>query len=287
MRNWNEIQTAAEVARSGTITAAAEALGLHRATVTRHIDQLEAQLGAKLFQRHARGFTATELGLELLRVADATEAQFGELTRIANRQSQALTGPLKVTAVDALAGVVLPIIADFQAAHPAVPCEFFSSDRIYKLEYGEADVAFRVGSKPQAPDNVVIPLRSLEMGLYVSRDYVARYGEPKLDDPFHGQKMVGPNAATPSAPFVNWIRTHFAPDRLSFTSNSIEALWGAVVKGVGIGFLPKIQGDQSTELLELPTHLPDLSEPIWIVTHVDLHRTAKIQEFVKIAKRSG
>ncbi len=76
MENWNEIRTAAQVARSGTISAAADVLGVHRATVNRHIDALESALGAKLFQRHARGFTPTELGRELLRVADATGEQF-------------------------------------------------------------------------------------------------------------------------------------------------------------------------------------------------------------------
>ncbi|MCG8540561.1 MAG: LysR family transcriptional regulator, partial [Clostridia bacterium] len=69
MDNWNEIRTAACVARMGQISGAAEALGIHRATVHRHIDMLEASLGAKLFLRHAKGFTPTELGLELLRVA--------------------------------------------------------------------------------------------------------------------------------------------------------------------------------------------------------------------------
>ena len=62
MENWDEIRTAFQVARLGTVSGAAEVLGVHHATVIRHIDALEQRLGVKLFQRHARGYTATEAG---------------------------------------------------------------------------------------------------------------------------------------------------------------------------------------------------------------------------------
>ena len=79
MDNWDEIKTAYQVARLGTVSGAAEVLGVHHATVIRHIDALETQLGAKLFQRHARGYTATEAGKDLLQVAAATDDQFSQL----------------------------------------------------------------------------------------------------------------------------------------------------------------------------------------------------------------
>ena len=52
MENWDELRTAYEVARHGTVSGAAAALGVHHATVIRHVDALEARLGVKLFQRH-------------------------------------------------------------------------------------------------------------------------------------------------------------------------------------------------------------------------------------------
>jgi len=63
MESWDEIKTAFHVARAGTVSGAADVLGVHHATVIRHIDALEARMGVKLFQRHARGYTATEAGL--------------------------------------------------------------------------------------------------------------------------------------------------------------------------------------------------------------------------------
>ncbi|NKW72158.1 LysR family transcriptional regulator, partial [Rhodobacteraceae bacterium R_SAG10] len=75
VENWDEFRTALEVARLGTVSAAAEALGVHHATVIRHIDALEARLGVKLFQRHARGYTMTEAGEDLRQVASTTDEQ--------------------------------------------------------------------------------------------------------------------------------------------------------------------------------------------------------------------
>ena len=67
MENWDEIRTAFQVARLGTVSGAAEVLGVHHATVIRHIDALEKRLGAKLFQRHARGLVLTDSGHTLYR----------------------------------------------------------------------------------------------------------------------------------------------------------------------------------------------------------------------------
>ena len=77
--NWDEIRTAYQVARMGTVSGAAEVLGVHHATVIRHIDALENRLGVKLFQRHARGYTPTEAGQDLLRVAQTTDDQFSQV----------------------------------------------------------------------------------------------------------------------------------------------------------------------------------------------------------------
>ena len=82
MDNWDEVKTALHVARIGTVSGAAEVLGVHHATVIRHIDALEERLGVKLFQRHPRGYTATEAGEDLCRVAQTAQDQFAQFARV-------------------------------------------------------------------------------------------------------------------------------------------------------------------------------------------------------------
>ena len=100
---WGEIRTAYQVARLGTVSGAAEVLGVHHATVIRHIDALEKRLGTKLFQRHARGYTPTEAGRDLLSVAQTTEEQFGQLASRIKGQGETVTGELVVTAITGIA----------------------------------------------------------------------------------------------------------------------------------------------------------------------------------------
>ena len=270
MDNWDDIRTAAQVARLGTISAAAEALGVHRATVTRHIDSLEAALGAKLFQRHARGFSPTELGRDLLRIADATDAQLGELFRLARGGIGDLTGVLTVTCLDVLVPTVLPTIAAFQAEHGRVRVHLVSSDRVLKLEYGEADIAFRIGPKPDHPDNVVLPVRRLPVGLY----------GPAMDT----DRFAGPGRQAPSTPYFEWMRETIPPEQVVITSDSIAALWAAVGTGSAAGFLPRTMAE-TAGLVELAPAQDDWHEQVWAVTHVDLHRSTKVQAFVRTMKR--
>lgn len=271
MKHWDEIRTAAEVARQGTISAAAEVLNIHRATVTRHVDALEHALGARLFQRHGRGFSPTELGIELLRIAEATDAQFGELSRLANGTADTMTGSFTVTSVDVLVPLILPIIDKFREQNPSVTLHLVSTDRLLKLEYGEADVALRIGPKPNHPDNVVIPLLKIQVGLYGCLDKVQSY--------------AGPGEGAPKTPYYNWLQNNISQENIALKSDSIAALWEIVRAGVCAGFLPEHIA-KSTNLEELQPAQDDWQEQVWAVTHVDLHRSAKVQAFVRCMKET-
>lgn len=284
MDNWNEIRTAAYVARLGTISAAAASLGVHRATVNRHIDALEAFLGAKLFQRHARGFVPTELGLELRRIAEATDAQFGELQRLARGQSADLGGEFVVTSVDVLSPLVLPPLNAFQALYPKVKTRYVANDRTLKLAYGEADIAFRIGPKPADPDNVVLPFGQLDMGLYAAAAYAQQHGLPRSRADYHHHRFVGPDTSTPRAPFIQWIEANIPDHCITFTGNAISLLWSAVLAGSGIGFLPTMIAQNQPELHEVIAPRPEWQEPLWTVTHADLHRSAKVQAFFEVLR---
>ena len=155
MDNWDEVRTAYQVARIGTVSGAAEVLGVHHATVIRHIDALEDRMKVKLFQRHARGYTPTEAGQDLLRVAQTTDDQFNQLAGRLKGQGDDVSGELVVTSLVSMATQVVPILTDFQAMYPDLIIRYLTGDRLFRLEYGEAHVAIRAGAAPDQPDNVV------------------------------------------------------------------------------------------------------------------------------------
>jgi DNA-binding transcriptional LysR family regulator len=282
--NWDEIRTAFHVARLGTVSAAAEALGVHHATVIRHIDALEARLGAKLFQRHARGYTATDAGRELLSVAQVADERFSQMAARIGGARDDISGDLIVTSLPGLTNLVVPAILRLLAAHPDLAVRYITDPRVFRLEYGEAHVALRVGARPQDPDNVVQPLLTENYAVYGARSYLDRHGRPSGDEDLFGHRFVGPEDTRHRAPFWRWLLDRVPPEALVFRSNDLPATAEAVVGGAGLGFMPVASAAGIDTVEQVLAPRPEWQVPVWLVTHVDLHRTAKVQAMLGAVK---
>jgi DNA-binding transcriptional LysR family regulator len=284
---WDEIRTAYQVARLGTVSGAAEVLGVHHATVIRHIDALEKRLGTRLFQRHARGYTATEAGRDLLTTAQRTEEQFGQLVSRIKGQGETVTGELVVTSITGIAKVLTPVFADFQNDHPDVTIRFYSDMRLFRLDYGEAHVAIRAGAAPEDPDYVVQPLMAMTMALYGSAGYVAAHGIPAGPQDFARHRFIGPVDPDNRAPFNRWLRDAVSPEAITYRASEPEATGAAVRAGLGLGFLQVREAEADPGLVQILPPVPEWASALWIVTHVDLHRTLKVQSFLSVLKRAA
>ena len=280
---WDEIRTAFHVARLGTVSGAAEALGVHHATVIRHVDALEARLGTKLFQRHARGYTPTETGLDLLRVAATTEDQFTQLVGRIRGQGAGVTGDLVVTSLPILSPRIAPSLVSFMDAHPEVSVRLLSDERVYRLEYGEAHVAVRAGSRPEEPDNIVQPFFTMEIGLYATRAYVAEHG-PLEPGKWEGHRFVSIRSDQSRAPFYRWMHETVPAELIRYRASRDRTVVDGVEAGAGIGFMPVWMGAANPDVVQVMAPLPEWDVPVWLVTHVDLHRTAKVQTLVQFLK---
>ncbi len=284
MENWDEIRTAYQVARIGTVSGAAEVLGVHHATVIRHIDALEGRLGAKLFQRHPRGYTATEAGQELLKVAQITEDQFAHLAARITGTATEISGELVVTSVPGLSELVTPTLVRLQRDYPGLRIRFVSDPRLFRLEYGEAHVAIRAGGRPQEPDNVVQPLCTHRIGLYASEAYIARQGLPAGEEDLVNHRFIGPSDTDNRAPFHRWLAGRVSDEAIVFRTNEARVASEAVMEGAGLGFLSVLAARGLPGLVEALPPRADWETSLWLVTHVDLHRTPRIQLFLKALK---
>ena len=279
MDNWDEIRTAFQVARMGTVSGAADILGVHHATVIRHIDALEGRLGVRLFQRHARGYTATEAGSDLLQVAQATEDQFSQLVGRIKGRGAGVGGELIVTSLIGLSPLLTPVLADFQAENPGLLIRYLTGGRLFRLEYGEAHVAVRAvpaGSRPDQPDNVVQPFLPMCFRLVAAPTYIDRFGMPRDVADLANHWFVGFNG-TDRGPFKSWM-AELAPDsQIRFRVEDSIAMRDAVRSGAGIGFVPDWEYRMNPGLIEVTPRRPEWESTLWLVTHVDLHRTTKVR----------
>jgi len=280
MDNWDEVKTALYVARLGTVSGAAEVLGVHHATVIRHIDALEERLGVKLFQRHPRGYSATEAGKDLYRVAQTAQEQFTQFASRARGLGDSVSGELVVTTLSVLTPKLNPMFANFLGAYPDINLRILSDERVFKLEYGEAHLAIRLGKMPDDPDNIVIPLGRFRNAIYGSPEYFAAHGKPQSEEDLARHMFVMQIGDSVRAPFARWLHGLPTPPREVMQTTSITAHDLAIQSGVGLGFLSQAR---AAELgLELAiAEQAEWGDDIWLVTHMDLHKMTKLQAMIQ------
>lgn len=282
---WTEIRTAWHVAELRNVTRAAQRLGMHHSSVIRHIDALEADLGVKLFQRHSQGYTPTEAGEELLRTASSVDEQLQHMkARIENSRMQ-ISGRLVLTTVPGLDFTIMPMIARYQQEFPQVEVIYNADPRTVELGRGEAHVALRAGPRPTEPDNVASHLWDAMPGLYAAPDYIARFGMPERVEDLAKHRFIVGNEASTRAPFNQWLLARLPDEAFVLRTPQVSAVYAAILNSIGIGFL-------TTRIVppSLVAVLPDLQPPewripIWMVTHVDLHRSPKVQSLTRFIQQ--
>lgn len=285
--NWDEIRTAFQVARLRTVSGAAEVLGVHHATVIRHIDSLEGKLGAKLFQRHARGYTPTEAGEDLLQVASATQDQLTQLAGRIHGRGASVSGELIITCLPQMSLLMAKTLTKYQADHPEVRAELIVDTRPLKLEYGEAHVALRGGAPGDELDNVVSELGPLGMGLFVHKDYIYRHGPLEGIEDIPNHRFAAVSNLNRNVPFMRFIADNVPPENIVYKCSDTTTVQDAVLAGAAIGFLPLYIGHADPNMKEAIAPDPEWFVKFWCVTHVDLHRTAKVHSFVTFLKEEA
>ena len=143
--DWTLVRSFLAVLDAGSVTAAARRSGASQPTLSRHVAELEAQLGVPLFERTGRGVTPTGAALAIAeaarRMQDAAPALAGGLA-----QPRAATrGVVRVTTSQVAATWLLPrVLVRFQRAHPGIEIELVASNELTNLLRREADIAVRM-----------------------------------------------------------------------------------------------------------------------------------------------
>jgi len=285
--NWDEIRTAYQVARLGTVSGAADVLGVHHATVIRHVDALEARLGVKLFQRHSRGYTPTEAGRDLMRVAAATDDQLTQLVGRLQGRRDGVSGELIVTTINGLSDLLTPALARFRERHPEVTIRYVTDSRLFRLEYGEAHVAIRAGARPEQPDNVVQPFLTMPGQLCAARSYAERHGLPANEAELRAHRFVATADEYSRAPITRWMKENLPAENIVYRASEAAAVLEAVRAGVGIGFATCWWLRRHDEVVPVLASREEWAAQLWLVTHVDLHRSSKVQAIVRFLKEEA
>ena len=125
------------------------------------------------------------------------------------------------------------------------------------------------------------------VALFASTSHVARHGQPADESAFAEHFFVAAEGPETRAPYSRWLAEKVPPDRVLFRTTENAATQQAVRAGLGIGFVPVRRGRASPGLVEIMPSREEWTAPLWLVTHVDLHRTLKVRRFVAHLKAAA
>ena len=276
MFDWTLVRSFLAAAEAGSSAAAARNLGTSQPTVSRHVAELERQLGVTLFDRRRDGLVPTEKGLDLLEQARAMREAADGISRRAEGMHDDLAGTVRVTASEIIAVEYMPrALACIRAEHPQLTVELVASNAAVDVTRREADIAVRM-FEPRQPDLVARRVMEFEIVPCASRAYLERAGRPMhprdlLDHPLVGQDL-DLDLATPRSMGFPLQRDHFV-----FRSDSLLAGIAAVRAGIGVGFVQRriVERDPELELLDLELGLPSL--PLYVVTHGEMRTSRRLR----------
>jgi len=278
----------ARVVEAGTFTRAADSLQLPKATVTKHVQALEARLRVKLLNRTTRRVTVTADGAAYY---DRTVRLLADFDDIEASMGQARANPRGRLRVDVGTSVarllIVPRLAQFQERYPDIQIDLGVSDRTVDLIGDNVDCVIRGG---ELADQSLVARRigNLEFITVAAPGYLARHGTPQhpLDLEGGHRSVIYFSPVSARRYPLEFHRNSevieiSGPSQLAV--NESNAYVNALVAGQGVGQITTFQAQQHVERGELVRVLDGWSHPllpVYVVYPPNRHLSAKVRAFV-------
>jgi DNA-binding transcriptional LysR family regulator len=266
----NDLLLFARVVEEGSFSRAAQRLELPVSTVSRHIADLETQLGERLFLRSTRKLTITQLGNALLEHARQVVDGVDAAAELADNRQLKPSGRLRVSAPPNPT-LLERFFAEFLAAYPSITLEIDCSMRVVDIISEGFDVALRFG---KLRDDATLAARlivELHAGVYASPAYLKSHGTPKEPQELLEHHAVHALSRTGEA--FPWVLLRgkarwegLPPGRAIVNSTDLMAL--LAIDGVGITLAEHHSVESYLKAGQLVRVLPEWSlprAPLWAV----------------------
>lgn len=266
MDRLDHLRSFLRVAELGSFTAAAEQLGLPKASVSLAVQRLEAEVGVQLLHRTTRRVRLTADGAQFQQRARDLLDDMEDLQGMFRRDTQ-LKGRLRVDMSSGLARqLVIPRLPGFLERHPGLEIELSGTDRRVDLVREGFDCVVRVGP---LDDNTLVarPLGVMHIVNCASPAYLATHGVPCSLEDLSGHALVHYvgtlGQRSPGFEYHDGQAYRSVPMRGAITVNSGEAYSAAALAGLGIIQVPRLGARVALAAGTLVEILPEcVAEPM-------------------------
>ncbi len=275
--DWSLIRSFLAALEHGSLLGAAKALQSSQPTLGRHIAELEAQLGATLFERTGRGLLPTPMALRLADAARLMETGAMQVGRQASGAQSERAGSVRISASQPIACVLLPpLLSRMRLALPEISVELVVSNAVSNLLKREADIALRM-VQPDQSSLIAKRVGAVSIGVYAHQDYLRRRGSPKQPADLLTHDLIAGDKDEAIQRGIKAFGYEIEPERLVLRTDDLMAQFGSVRAGVGIGFIADYLAQTDPLLVSLMPQLPIPDLPMWLVVHREIRSNARIK----------
>ena len=279
--DWDKLRIFHAVADAGSLTHAGDTLHLSQSAVSRQIRALEESLNTVLFHRHARGLILTEQG-ELL--FDATKTMNKRIDAAAARirdSEEEVFGELRVTTTTGIGTIWLaPRLYKLYETYPDLKIDLMMEERVLDLPMREADVAIRM-KEPSQADLIRKRLMFVRIGLYATREYIARHGAPETLDDMKNHRLIFQNPRSPQVlagqNLIRELMTYEIGSTL--TVNNYFGVLQAAIHNLGIGMLPDYVTHAIDTMVRVLPDVESMEVPVYLAYPEELRHSKRIETF--------
>jgi DNA-binding transcriptional LysR family regulator len=284
-QNWDHVRYFLAVARTGTLSAAAERLGTEHTTVARHIQALEDELNSRLFHKSNSGYELTEAGERLLAGAEAIESAYVFAKAAASSEGRPISGTVRIGAPDGFGSVFLaPRVQALTDRHPQLEIEILASAMLFSLLKREADIVIGLSS-PKQMRVVSRRLTDVRLYVYASRAYLKEAApivamEDLKKHPFIGfvEELLFASELHYSAALFNYSDAIGADVEPRIRSTNVLAQLHATLSGGGLCILPAFVASSYPTLVPLLSEQVSVTRSYHMHIHEDHRRAAPVRE---------
>ena len=278
---WDDLKVFLEVARHGSVHAAARHLRLDHSTVCRRIGRLEALLAVKLLDRNRKGVFVRPEAQGLLQHIEQMDRHASSLDEmIAQGESKVV----RIATMEGLAsGYIarcMPALARFD---PAIKIELVSNPQVVDLNRKEADV-FLSFFNPATRGLRSTLVGNFSLFLYCSKDYLKRHGRPRRRSDLAEHVFVGYVDDLLAIDAVRWLDEVITAPRFSFQSNSVFAQRNAALQGMGIVLLPTFVASGVDGFERILDDEVSIHREVWVSARTEHSHLARIKAVMAFLK---
>lgn len=275
--DWTLVRSFLAVLDAGSLMGAARALGAQQPTLSRHLAELEAQLGTPLFERTGRGVLPTAAALAIADSARQMQAGAEQLARGLHKSREATSGTVRITTSEVAACWLLPpLLAQLQQAEPGIQVELVASDRLSNLLRREADIAVRM-VRPAQQSLVARKLGEVAIVAAAHESYLQRAGTPRQPEDLLRHRLIGFDRDDSIRRGFATMGHELPPAAFTLRTDHQLTYGRLVAAGAGIGFVAAYCVRQWPGVRAVLPQLKVPSLPCWLAVHREIRGSALVR----------